>query len=303
MQQRRSRMRRTKRGKRLELTARDLALFTVLARYRYLRSTYIHAFVGGASQTRFKERLGDLFHEGYIDRPAKQWEFADARYRPVVYEIDDGARRVLSESGIATDDARTFLTSNAHRQFAHSVMICACLASIELATRGRDDIRFIPWSEILARAPETTQNAAMPFKLPVSPSTSVVPDGLFGLEYRTHGRKNYRFLALEADRGTMPIARSDTSRTSFLGKLTLYRDLIAGHAHKRHLGVSTFLVLTVTANEARRAEMVRKLGERADSPLFLFKAVGDRAFLAPFPGLLGEPWTRTGFSPLRIDGA
>src|SRR5665213_3049681 len=93
---RRSRMRRTPTGKRIELTSRDLDIFRTLARYRYLSSTYIHEFVGGASQTRFKERLGDLFHEGYLDRPSRQWEMADCRHRPVIHELGGGAKRVLA---------------------------------------------------------------------------------------------------------------------------------------------------------------------------------------------------------------
>ena len=53
-------MRRTPLGKRLALTARDIEIFRRLAQYRYLPSTYLHVFAGGASETRFKERLGDL---------------------------------------------------------------------------------------------------------------------------------------------------------------------------------------------------------------------------------------------------
>jgi len=120
-------MRRTRTGKRLELTTRDLEIFRALARYRYLSSTYIHAFVGGASETRFKERLGDLFHEGYLDRPAQQWQFAGALYRPTIYEAGDDARRVLCDQG--GNDSCTFLAPTAHRQFAHSMMICEVLAS------------------------------------------------------------------------------------------------------------------------------------------------------------------------------
>ncbi|MEI9933134.1 MAG: hypothetical protein WDM89_22040 [Rhizomicrobium sp.] len=85
-------MRRTSVDKRIELTARDLEIFRMLARYRYLPSTYIHAFVGGASRTRFKERLGDLFHEGFLDRPERQWETADCRHRPVIHELGAGAK-------------------------------------------------------------------------------------------------------------------------------------------------------------------------------------------------------------------
>src|SRR5882762_2017458 len=100
-QLRRSRMHRTRTGKRIELTARDIEIFKLLERYRYLRSTFIHAFVGGASETRFKERLGHLYHEsGYLDRPQQQWQFANSRYVPVVYENTDFAREVLSGHGL-----------------------------------------------------------------------------------------------------------------------------------------------------------------------------------------------------------
>ena len=154
---RRSRMRRTPTGKRLELTPRDIEIFRALARYRYLRSTYLHAFAGGASETRLKERLGDLFHEGYIDRPSRQWELANSRYQPAIYESGEGAKRALHESGIPVDDHRTFLAETAHRQFQHSLMICEVLASIELASRSSPNLRFIAWPEILGRAPKTAR--------------------------------------------------------------------------------------------------------------------------------------------------
>lgn len=144
-------MRRAPTGKRLELTARDIEIFKLLKCYRYLRSTYIHAFVGGTSEKRFKERLGDLFHEGYIDRPTQQWEFARARYLPAVYENGAGAVRALSETGVTIDDARTFPATTAHRQFQHSLMICEILASLDLAARANPRLRFIAWPEILAR--------------------------------------------------------------------------------------------------------------------------------------------------------
>src|SRR5271156_6662459 len=109
MASRRSRMRRTRTGKSLALTPRDLALFRLLANYRYLRSTYLHAFAGGLSETRFKERLGDLFHEGFLDRPEQQWMFVDARSTPVVYEIGERARAALAERYSRAAARRTFL--------------------------------------------------------------------------------------------------------------------------------------------------------------------------------------------------
>lgn len=287
---RRSRMTRSRTGKRLMLTDRDIELFRWLARYRYLRSTYLHAFAGGASATRFKERLGDLFHEGYLDRPARQWEFAEARHMPAIHELGERGRRVLAELGGEAGE-RTYLAPSAHRQFAHANMICECLASIEFATRARSNLRFIPWAEIVTKLPPATAHSVMPFKLPLA-SGAVIPDALFGLEYRTDGRKTYRFFALEADRGTMPVSRTRDGQTSYIGKLALYRQVIDAQLHRSHWGIPNLFVLTITADADRLADVLRKLG--GEHPLFLMKAVVPRALTGPATELLTKLWQRPG---------
>lgn len=298
---RRSRMRRERLGKRLELTQRDIAIFELLERYRYLPSSYIHAFVGGTSEKRFKERLGDLFHEGYLDRPERQWDMANCRHRPAIHEIGSGGRRVLREQGIAAEPI-TWLSASPHRQFAHSVFICECLASIELSTRERPSLRFISWPEILTKAPDETRRGALPFQFPATAaSPAVIPDALFGIEYSLGAAKTYRFFALEADRGSMPIVRSDSAQTSFIAKVTAYRSIIAQKIHKTRLGVPTLLVLTVTTSESRASEMLKRLGaELGASPVFLFKSVAE-SDVAKSPSGLFEPWERAGYPRLQID--
>lgn len=291
--QRRSRMCRVRSGKRISLTARDIAIFQALVRYRYLRSTYLHAFAGGASETRFKERLGDLFHEGFIDRPEKQWEFADARCMPAVYEIGVRANRVLHEAGGGVAGVTTFLASTAHRQFSHSLMICECLASIELEALATPYLRFIAWPEMLARAPESTTLVTVPYRLPLS-TGFLVPDGLFGLEYQSEGKKTYRFFALEADRGTMPVARTDGTKTSYLAKLAGYQEAIARGLAKSHWGIPNLFVLTVTTSPARMADILGKFDPQSSGSLFLFKSMEGRALVAPSPRLLHEAWERPG---------
>jgi len=302
IQRRRSRMRRARTGKRIELTSRDIEIFKLLSRYRYLRSTYIHAFVGGASETRFKERLGDLFHEGYLDRPSRQWEMADCRHRPVIHELGAGARRVLEQQN-AAQEPRTWLGASVHRQFTHSLMVCETLASIELGTRLCPGVRFISWPEILAKAPASTRASPVPFRFP-APATScgVVPDGLFGLEYLFGEAKTYRFFALETDRGTMPIVRSDQNQTSYMGKLAAYQDLISRQVYKSHLGIPNLLVLTVTTDNQRLEEIMSRFTEQGDgAAAFLFKVLADRERTLPVPQLVTEPWQRIRSLPLRID--
>ena len=299
MSERRSRMKRTRTGRRIELSTRDIEIFQLLTRYRYLRSTYIHAFVGGASETRFKERLGDLFHEGYLDRPAQQWEFANARCMPAVHENGRGGMNALRACGMGLDEGGAASGATAHRQFLHALMTGEALASIELAARTSAALRFIPWAEILARAPEATRTSAAPLRLPVPSGGYLVPDGVFGLEYGNGDDTAYRFFALEADRGTMPVSRSKPGQTSYLGKLAAYGEIIREHVHRAHWGVPNLIVLTLTTSAVREAEIVAKLGDNG-SPAFLFKAVDGKALASPIRELLTEPWTRAGLPPLSI---
>jgi hypothetical protein len=301
MDQRRSRMHRTRTGKSLALTARDLEIFRALRRYRFLRSTYLHAFVGGDSEKRFKERLGDLFHEGYLDRPAEQWRFADARFAPVVHKIGKGA---IVWGGLPAEaDAVTWLRDGAHRQFQHTLMICEVLASIELTMRGRDDLRFVPWPEILGKAPQRTRESERPYVLTTSDGRStVVPDALFGIVYNRDKRPTYRFFALEADRGTMPVARTDRAGTSVLAKLAAYRDILAENIYRSRLGIPNLLVLTVTTDHSRCNEIIGRLSKAGEAAQFLFRSAGSSALATPCGALLTDAWMRPGLPDLTISG-
>lgn len=305
-------MRREKSGKRIELTERDLAVFELLERYRYLRSTFIHAFVGGASETRFKERLGDPYHEGaYLDRPSEQWKFANARYMLVVYENTDAARQVLVESGRMTDrrcGSWVRGVANGGGQFAHTLMTYETLASIDLAATADPQLRFIPPAEILAKAPEATRTSPHPFRIPQHRSgepSFVVPDGLFGLEYTVDGERRYRFFALEIDRATMPVTRSRREQTSYFAKLMAYRDVLACEAHKSHFGLPNLLALTVTTSERHKANILSAFtGVIGGSMAFLFKAVDRHCPIGGIsradPSILLAPWDRAGHPPQRI---
>jgi hypothetical protein len=286
--QRRSRMMRTKTGKRIELTERDLEIFRLLQRYRYLRSTYIHAFVGGASETRLKERLGDLFHEGYLERPEKQWQFADGRHAPAVYERGSRAELAGLHGGQAI-----ILGAGAPRQFQHAVMICEVLASIELACREPARPRFIPWSEIREKAPVPLLQIGQ----------GVRPDALFGLEYQVGGRRLYRFLVLEVDRGTMPVTRTDARQTSVAGKLAAYQGAIRQDRHKTDLGLPNLMTLFVTLDAIRAAAIAGLPWEASAAPAVFVRSVEPGELKRPLPTLLTAPWRRLGGLPLALSSA
>jgi hypothetical protein len=321
---RRSRMHRVSSGKRIELTERDIELFKLLNRYHFLRSNFLYAFLGGNSETRFKERLGDLYHDGrYINRPEQQWQFANCRHMPVVYELDGAGEQVLCDRGAMRNDSPLLKKGRmgAYRQFAHELMICDCMASIELGVRQDHRLRFISWQEIVAKAPERTCNLDNPFAIPVSISHTfastgatqradikIVPDGLFGLEYTCDGQKTYRFFALEADRNTLPVMRSNLHQSSYLRKILTYRQIAAQNIYKSHLGLPILLVLTVATNELHLTNimsLVKELAHEGKSRFFLFKtksSVGDyQKAPEPTAHILTAPWQRVGYEPFRID--
>lgn len=299
-------------GKRIEITERDLELLKLLARYRYLRSNFLHAFLGGASEKRFKERLGHLYHDArLINRPGQQWQFANCRYMPAVYELDEAGARVLRDCGQDFVPARVARPS---RQFAHTLMVSEALASIELGARASRGLRFISAHEVLSKAPERTGKTRHPFELPVSISCAgaggkaqraefrLVPDAVFGLEYPG---KTYRFFALEADRNTMPCTRSDLRQSSFIKKLLAYRAVAAQQLHRTFLGVPNLLVLVVTTDETHMQNLMTAVTDQiGGSTMFLFKATPQVGNVlrapTPSPQLLREPWQRVGHSPMAI---
>ena len=307
-------MRRVPSGKRIELTGRDLEIFKLLSRYRYLRSTFIHAFVGG-NRTKLIERLGRLYHDGgFLDRPARQWQAANARYQPVVYELSPKGADTLKANGAPGDAAALpGRGSGPQRQFAHMLMICEVLASLELGAAQIGSLRLVWWPEILAKTP--TETRAAPKSLQIGSvdgfqgragrGWTVEPDALFGIEYRTGTRRSYRFFALEADRGTMPVERTDRAQSSYLGKVVAYRQAMANGMFKLRWGVPNLFVLTVTTSGPRLDTMetaVRKITEGRGSSAFLFKTypASNLGGLYPEPQLLTEPWERVGVEPIDI---
>src|SRR6185437_1858190 len=283
---RRSRMRRESRGKRLVLTPRDLEIFRLLCRYRYLNSEYLHAFVGGQSEKRFKERLGDLFHEGYLDRPQRQWDFAVCHQGPVVYESGERSEQIGQRHFTNLAHPVTFLRAHQHRQFQHSTMICHVLAAVDLLTHRNPAIGFIGWNEILAKGPVSLQSASRPFAIsvPIANSTEygqiekslLVPDAIFGIRYNEVGSIKFRFFALEIDRATMPIVRSDPRGVSYLRKLLAYRRMIELRLYKSFWGLPNLMVLTISTNENHLQHVIDQATEisKAPSPFF-FKALAE----------------------------
>ncbi|MFN3889608.1 MAG: replication-relaxation family protein [Beijerinckiaceae bacterium] len=247
------------------MTDRDVDILRWLYRYRYLRQTHLLTVISPRSQKRFIERLGDLFHEtGLIHRPAIEPGVFDARLRPMLYEIAPSGIDWLAGQNALPDRAVTFSRQSRRAfspQLPHTMMIIDALMAVELATLRDPKQRFVPVDEILRRAPEATRQARNPLAIPVPAAKNagrenngqrvLIPDALYGIEYRSGSDKGYRFWALECER-TSPAWRSTDRASSTALKRAAYEALIAARAYRSHWGIPN-LKLNVITSASNRA--------------------------------------------------
>ena len=300
-------------GKRISPTTRDLLWFAKLAEHGPLPTSFLLGFSDGShfSDKRARERLCDLFHEDntpdggpYLVRPPQQFRTIDSRYNQLVYDLAPAAWRALRRSK-RDDDKR----ASPSGPWLHRFMTACITASIELACRARNDISYIPQSQILKRA---NADLRCPVTI-VDPDTKramakdLIPDALFGLCYHTPAGDRFRFFAVEADRATEPTMTSNWNRKSFLRNLMQYDAYVSGGAYRKHLKLTAPLfVLTVSSDTKRTERMVDVTAKRypAGNAFMLFQAweTFGPVFRPPHlqSGLLMGDWMRGGLAGFCI---
>jgi hypothetical protein len=294
-------------------TDRDVAIFQLLARFRYLPSDYIHAFVGGNAKA-LGRRLNLLCRKPnlYLARPQQQRQSAAANHRPLIYALDERGSRTLRERGLPLPP------STPVRNFAHELMVAQVTASIELGTKENGSVRVITWSEILEseKTPKATRDSATPslrvaYSFNAHTCTSeITADAFpFGLERVNDDGRTYLFFpGIEADCGTEPIDPRDSHRSSIAKKFAAYMAVAEQTLHRTHFGFPNFFVPLITTNARRMQSMMQLLDRVTDgrgSKMFLFKVFPSftSAEKPPIPNghMLTEPWQRVGFPPLTLD--
>lgn len=303
--QARSRLHAQPRGRRIALTTRDLALFRVLDRYRYLPANFLHAFLGG-HPTYHRQRLTDLFHEGWLRKPEAQWQTLNARYRPNAYELSLKAKAALSEAF-----ALGAFQVGAGAPYWHEQLVCLVMASFDLAAQ-RQHIQLIDWRDVLAGAPPAVQQSSAPFSLPIAvpqlqgAKRLLRPDGLpFGLA----GKRTLWFPGMEADRHTEPLHPTDlrSRSSSILLKLLQYQEFVRDRLFEKHYGMRNVMVPFVTVNDTHLRNMldlVLSVTEGRGFKWMLFKSLPQLASHESSPepqfDILSTPWQRAGNSEISL---
>jgi len=265
---RRKRTRPISTGKRVTPQERDLLWFQKIHRHGPLSSTYLHEFSKHlrCNEKRARDRLTDLYNEDqtphggpYLTRPFQQFQTYDARYQDLVYDLTPAAEKALKENGMWSKHAQS-----ATGPWKHSFMVSCITASIELATIADPKLAYIPQEAILERA-NTTLRYPVPFTNPKTGKTEtkdLIPDAIFGLEYKQPGSSKYRFFLVEADRGTEPTRSSKFNRKSHHRNFLQYREYVGRGLYKKHLNLTAgIMVLNVTTSEQTMANMIGLVGE------------------------------------------
>jgi hypothetical protein len=248
------------------LTPRDLDILRAVYRHRLLRSTHLAALSGGSPQAALR-RLQLLFHHGYLDRPAMQLDWYARGSEPLVYALGNRGAEILEAEGVARQRGIRWDTKNRNlsRVFLHHTLaVSEVMVAFEVGCRGRKEVQFIPPEEIFVGVTTQTRRLRLPFRWQVEIRQGgtpyrlgVEPDRVFGLSFEGVPENRARaFFFLEADRGTMPVARKSLVKTSFLRKLLAYQETWRQGLHREHLGLSNFRVLTVTTNRERVKHLV-----------------------------------------------
>lgn len=265
----------------MRVTARDLSLLGNIGRFRLASTSQLAALDGGSAQNVSRALLA-LWENGYVERPEAQVasRLLYEGSRPTIYGLTRKGAALLRKHGL--DVRRRLLDgidkerSAGWRFVEHTVAITEFMVRLELAGRGRDDLRILERGEILEDAPKTNRDRLVRVEASIRlggalRKNAVVPDALFGLRF--NGAEDNYFM-LEVDRGEMPVERyGNAQRTYFAKKMLTYYGANRQRRHVHDLGIENFRVLTVTTNAKRVERMLAALNgitSGRGSNMFLF---------------------------------
>jgi hypothetical protein len=281
------------------ITPRDLRLLGNLARLRLASGEQLAALDGGSGQNVSRSLLA-LWENGYVERLLGQAE-KRVLYKgsfPLIYGLTRPGAWLLRKHGFNVRRRLLYETDKQRRAgwrfIEHRVDITEFMVRLELASRGRDDIKLIERQEIIECAPKTQRDRRVRLVAKVKIDgvhhlLSVDPDELFGLRF-AEGKQPTYFM-FERDRGEMPVhRRRSKDQTYYAKKMLTYYEANRGEEHVRELGIPNFRVLTVTTTPERVGQMIEAQKEMTDgrgSNMFLF--IDDANLLKGTP--LDAYWT------------
>jgi hypothetical protein len=274
-----------------------IATLELLNRRRLARMNFITDYLGGSYQNRRKE-IGDLKETEYLHRFEPHGDGLLERAYPHffhrIFAKGKRADKALKAAGIEP----TRHPDNSD-QFWHQMFIDDILLSFEIACKAAG-IPFKDQYQILGETPlELPCHISHTYDSKIVTSDrALAPDALFQV--------GTTYYALEADRGTEPVERSNLNQTSYLRKFLQYRDVLKNKTYKTEWGIPNLMVLHISTRQERTDALINYMAEelQGKSESQCFKAAPSLASTAkapkPLKTLLTDPYERVGHPPHRI---
>lgn len=285
----------TPEGDKVFIRPRDIELFKLLLRYKYLPTKHIIALMSG-EHTAWQSRLRQLRRAGYLYVEGAQQKHYKALYRDLVYSLD---KKGLNELINRRIDCELPLADSG---FAHQLLIDEVMTSFDLGAQDPISLELLP---------PTVDG--IPVTITVNKSridTHVQADFQPFVVRRKEADRQVAFLCpgIEADIGTEPVFARDFERSSIRKKLTLYLEVIDRKLIEQHFGRKNMYVPFITGTRARMLTMKDNLLQtlkreklpEAYARFFLFKVHpnfhSQEDQRQPSGHMIIEPWERAGLS-------
>lgn len=299
-------------------TENALELLGTLTAYRYKRTSFIHGELPHRGLYGLVDQLRKFRNWGWVFNPPEANDYYRYHHSDYIHSITPkGLEMAQSWNCVRPQVTRVYrrkpergekLEDVKVKNFAHAMMICDTLNSIEIACL-QEGIEFIPWGAIQDKMTDP-QHTGMSYSISYdgnSHRSSIVPDGMFGLRY-PNGRLAYFSLECELDN---PVTRSNLEQSSWLKKSLAYADILKRGDYCEQFGIPDMRVLTVTPSfdKSIHQQQVTKdtttpLGQFDPRRHMYFSSVPEHKHQKrspkPFPELVTRPIRRGGFPELAL---
>jgi hypothetical protein len=275
-----------------------IAALEVLNRRRLARRNFLTDYLGGNEQNRRKE-ISDLASMEYLTCYPPDGNGTLERSYPRqffrIYGKGLKADRALKAAGI-----EPIKHPDIGEQFWHQMLIDDIVMSFEIACR-QQGLSFRDQHEILDDLPlELPCHISYTFPSSGKAHSSdkaLAPDALFAI--------GDTYFAVEADRGTEPIERSNLNQTSYLRKFLQYADVLKSGRYKTAWQIPNLMVLHISTREVRTKalmDFMNGLGAKSQSQCFKSAPSFSSTSKSPRPltTLLTDPYHRVGHPPFII---
>jgi predicted transcriptional regulator len=220
----------------------ELKILQNLADYRFLDTNHLSALNPHLSERTIQRKLQNLFHAGYIDRPASQLAYLETSAH-FIYAIGrKGSKLVFTDR--RSQSNWTKKNKEVQENFLkHALMISNFRVILYLALQKIKGAKLAHWQEDDLRDSVNVKGERIPF----------APDGFLTIE----DKGDLLYFFLEADRSTM-------GDKKFLQKIKAYWQYWQEGRHIKKFNFDLdFRVLTITDTEGRK-ESLRKITRKAD---------------------------------------